>query len=90
MAFTTQDLYATIGGGLLGVASLWLMMGIFLRAVQDLPLGPFHLNSPRDKWKEEEKRGIQAQHRLVRWWFHRLWPLPAACLIAGIVLLANA
>jgi hypothetical protein len=55
-----------VAGGLIGLALIWVTMGLILRWLQDLPLGPFSIRATGAELRESEQRAVAAQRRLAK------------------------
>jgi hypothetical protein len=77
-----------IGAGILfGLAFLWPAALVPLRAFKDIPIGGVNIRATGDDYIAGERRTIEAQNRMYRFWV-RLWPIAVMCLLAAIILLA--
>jgi hypothetical protein len=79
-----------VAGGLIGLALIWVTMGLVFRWLQDLPLGPFRIRATGAELRESEQRAVAAQRRLARFWWTRLWPIPVVCVLVATLLLRAA
>ena len=65
----------------------WFPALFVMAKLQDTPLGPVVPQESDRSVQDADERSIIAQGRLVTR-MRKLWPMPAACLIVGIVLVA--
>jgi hypothetical protein len=80
-----------VGAGvLIGIALLWAFLAVFFRWIQNVPLGPVNTWAKDEEYRASERRAVEAQRRLAKFWRTRLWPLALGCVVAAVVLLALA